>query len=140
MRGEELVMVYSFDIGPIRPPSEAYSLLIRTTKNCPWNRCKFCHTYKGGKFQLRPVEEIKQDIRTARAIKDEIAELSWKSGYGGRLQEAAAIFFSCLHRLDKAGLDVIYVEPVPETGLGRAIMERLNKAASRKKVEYKNLK
>lgn len=87
-------MTYSFDIGPIRPPSEAYSLLIRATINCPWNRCKFCHTYKGGKFQLRPVEEIKQDIRTARAIQDRITELSQGSGNGGRIKETAAIIFN----------------------------------------------
>ncbi len=82
-------MTPSFELGPIRPPSEAFSLLIRVTRNCPWNRCRFCRTYKGQKFQLRPVEEIKQDIKTARAIQDKIKELSWKSGYGGRLRDAA---------------------------------------------------
>ncbi len=82
-------MTYSFELGPIRPPSEAYSLLIRATINCPWNRCKFCHHYKGEKFQLRPVEEIKQDIKTARVICDKIKELSWKSGYGNRVKEVA---------------------------------------------------
>ncbi|MEM2123610.1 MAG: L-threonylcarbamoyladenylate synthase [Candidatus Bathyarchaeia archaeon] len=46
----------------------------------------------------------------------------------GDLREAAANLFSLLHELDKAGLDVIYVEPVPEIGLGRAIMDRLRKA------------
>ncbi|MGC8961947.1 MAG: Sua5 family C-terminal domain-containing protein, partial [Candidatus Bathyarchaeia archaeon] len=46
----------------------------------------------------------------------------------GDLREAAANLFSLLHELDEAGLDVIYVEPVPETGLGRAIMDRLLKA------------
>ena len=81
---------YSFELGPIRPPSEAYSLLIRATRNCPWNRCKFCHTYKGEKFQLRSVEEIKQDIKTAKAIQDKIKELAWESGGGGRIKEAAA--------------------------------------------------
>jgi len=82
-------MAYSFELGPIRPPSEAYSLLIRATINCPWNRCKFCHTYKGKKFQLRTVEEIKQDIRTAKVLQDKIKGLSWKSGYGGRVKEIA---------------------------------------------------
>ncbi len=46
----------------------------------------------------------------------------------GDLREAACNFFSCLHRLDKADLDIIYAEPVPETGLGKAIMDRLRKA------------
>ena len=83
------MMEYSFELGPIRPPSEAYSLLIRVTINCPWNRCKFCHIYKGKKFQLRSVEEIKQDITTAKAIQDKIKEISWKSGYGGSVEEMA---------------------------------------------------
>ncbi len=87
-------MAYSFELGPIRPPSEAYSLLIRVTRNCPWNRCKFCGTYKGEKFQLRSVEEVKQDIRTAKIIQDEIKELSWKSGSGGSVQETAARVFN----------------------------------------------
>jgi len=84
----------SFELGPIRPPSEAYSLLIRVTRNCPWNRCKFCHTYKGEKFQLRPVEEIKQDILTVKAIQDRIKEASWKSGYGDRAPEAARMILN----------------------------------------------
>lgn len=48
----------------------------------------------------------------------------------GDLREAAANLFTCLHRLDEAGLDMIYAEGVPEKGLGRAIMDRLRKAAT----------
>ncbi|MGB7062511.1 MAG: radical SAM protein [Candidatus Zixiibacteriota bacterium] len=51
-----------FEQGPIRPPSEAYSLLVRITRNCPWNRCTFCPVYKGTKFSRRPVEHVKKDI------------------------------------------------------------------------------
>jgi len=82
------------ELGPIRPPSEAYSLLIRVTRNCPWNRCKFCSLYKGQKFELRSVEEIKREITAARAIRDEIKELAWKSGYGDRVGEVAAMVFN----------------------------------------------
>ena len=39
-----------FQIGPIRPPSEANSLLLRVTENCPWNKCKFCMLYKSERF------------------------------------------------------------------------------------------
>jgi hypothetical protein len=56
---EELLAI---EQGPIRPPSEARSLLIRVTRNCPWNRCTFCHTYQGEDFSLRPVAEIKEEI------------------------------------------------------------------------------
>ena len=46
----------------------------------------------------------------------------------GNLREAAANLFSCLHKLDKAGLDIIYAEPVPKINIGKAIMDRLYKA------------
>jgi len=74
-----------FEQGPIRPPSEAASLLIRVTRNCPWNKCTFCHTYRGTKFELRNVEEVKADIQAMKDIADQIAELSWKLGEGGRV-------------------------------------------------------
>ena len=51
-----------YEQGVIRPPSEAQSLLIRVTRNCPWNQCIFCPAYKGVKFSRRTVEEVKKDI------------------------------------------------------------------------------
>jgi len=74
---------FSFEQGPIRPPNEARSLLLRVTRNCPWNQCMFCPVYKGQKFSLRTVEEIKKDIQTARDIADDIKALSWKVGENG---------------------------------------------------------
>ena len=47
----------------------------------------------------------------------------------GDLREAAATLFEKLRRLDQAGLDLLIAEPVPEEGLGVAIMDRLRKAA-----------
>ncbi len=77
-----------FEQGPIRPPNEAQSLLLRFTRNCPWNQCEFCPVYKGRKFSLRSVAEIKDDIRTARAIADEITAASWRIGCGGKITDA----------------------------------------------------
>jgi radical SAM superfamily enzyme YgiQ (UPF0313 family) len=57
-----------YEQGVIRPPSEASSLLVRVTRNCPWNQCIFCPSYKGVKFSRRTVEEVKKDI-------DEMAEV-----------------------------------------------------------------
>jgi L-threonylcarbamoyladenylate synthase len=48
----------------------------------------------------------------------------------GDLREAAATLFAKMRRLDEAGLDFIVAEPVPEVGLGVAIMDRLRKAAA----------
>ena len=102
-------MLSSFELGPIRPPSEAYSLLIRATRNCPWNRCKFCQTYKGQKFELRTVEEIKADIETAGAIQDQVKELALKAGQAGR---SGAIALEGFHRrLVERSVFVIHSRP-----------------------------
>jgi L-threonylcarbamoyladenylate synthase len=46
------------------------------------------------------------------------------------LREAAANLYGAMRRLDEAGLDLIIAEPIPETGIGAAIMDRLRKAAA----------
>ncbi|HJX30659.1 MAG TPA: radical SAM protein [Thermodesulfobacteriota bacterium] len=76
-----------FEQGPIRPPSEAKSLLVRVTRNCPWNKCLFCRTYKGTTFSLRSLAEIKQDMETIKKIYDEIKAISWKLGLKGEVTE-----------------------------------------------------
>ena len=47
----------------------------------------------------------------------------------GDLVEAAANFFAALRRLDAVGLDAIIAEPFPNEGLGRALNDRLQRAA-----------
>lgn len=79
-----------FELGTYRPPSEAYSLLLRLTRNCPWNRCRFCEMYKGHKFELRSVEEIKRDISTVARIRDEIIKPFHHPLYGNNVRKAAA--------------------------------------------------
>lgn len=83
---------FSFEQGPIRPPNEARSLLLRVTRNCPWNQCLFCPVYKRSKFSLRTVEEIKEDIQSARDIADDIKALSWKLGYSGKVNDQVISF------------------------------------------------
>ena len=57
-----------FEQGPIRPPSEAGSLLVRVSRNCPWNRCAFCPVYKNLRFSLRTVDEVLQDLDAMQAV------------------------------------------------------------------------
>jgi L-threonylcarbamoyladenylate synthase len=49
---------------------------------------------------------------------------------GGDMVEAAATLFARLHDLNAMGADRIAVAPIPETGLGRAINDRLRRAAA----------
>ncbi len=74
-----------FEQGPIRPPNEARSLLLRITRNCPWNQCLFCPVYKKQKFSLRTTEEVKKDIQTAKDFADDIKAISWKMGESGQV-------------------------------------------------------
>ena len=53
--------------GPLRPPSEAESMLVRVVRNCPWNRCSFCPAYKREKFSLRNVRDVLADIEKMAA-------------------------------------------------------------------------
>ena len=79
--------MFSFEQGPIRPPSEARSLLIRVTRNCTWGKCAFCGTYRNRKFSKRSVEEVKGDISAAKNIAKEIKALSWRLGQSGEVTQ-----------------------------------------------------
>jgi L-threonylcarbamoyladenylate synthase len=75
-------------------------------------------------------------LNVMRANPDE-----WLIGFGavagddslsasGDLTEAAARLFDCLHRADASDRAAIAIAPVPETGLGQAINDRLRRAAA----------
>ena len=87
----------SFEQGPIRPPNEARSLLLRITRNCPWNQCLFCPIYKKEKFSLRTVEEVKKDIQTAKDFADDIKAISWKMGESGQVTNAVLNYLLSNH-------------------------------------------
>ncbi|MGA8571517.1 MAG: radical SAM protein [Desulfobaccales bacterium] len=79
-----------FEQGPIRPPSEAGSLLLRVTRNCPWNRCRFCSTYKDTQFSRRPLDHVIRDIE---AVSQAARSLSGQGGQAPgdpRARQAAA--------------------------------------------------
>ena len=79
-----------FEQGPIRPPSEAGSLLLRFTRNCPWNKCTFCPVYKGTEFSRRSLDEILHDIDVVGDILDDLQSLSVSMGFDGRVTPAVA--------------------------------------------------
>jgi len=62
------------------------------------------------------------------------AEAALNLSPGGDLKEAAANLFAMLRRLDKNARRIA-VMPVPETGLGEAINDRLRRAAAGKRIQ-----
>jgi len=46
----------------IRPPSEAYSILLQVTLGCSHNKCTFCGSYKDKRFSIKDDEIILSDI------------------------------------------------------------------------------
>jgi radical SAM superfamily enzyme YgiQ (UPF0313 family) len=107
----EKLKEYSFQIGPIRPPSEgaSHSLLIRTTCNCPWSLCKFCYGtfYNRERFQLRSLEEIKKDIDTAKTISQQIKVMAKRLGglsWVGKLIEPSSLYNKDFKKLDQKEL------------------------------------
>ncbi len=79
-----------FEQGPIRPPSEARSLLIRVNRNCPWNHCTFCPVYKRRKFERRSTEDVLEDIRSMGACAERVRERSRQLGCDGEVNRLVA--------------------------------------------------
>nr|HID58977.1 radical SAM protein [Desulfobacterales bacterium] len=46
----------------IRPPSEAFSIILQVTVGCSHNKCTFCGTYKGERFRIKPKSIVFEDI------------------------------------------------------------------------------
>ncbi len=46
----------------IRPPSEAYSILLQVTLGCSHNKCTFCGTFKNKRFAIKDDDIILSDI------------------------------------------------------------------------------
>ncbi len=98
-----------FELGPIRPPSEAASLLVRVCRNCPWNKCAFCPVYKGRSFSRRPVEEVLADLEAMAVLADELRARSWRAGLGDRIDSqvlGALAASEALHDLPEEALQV----------------------------------
>ncbi|PKL35989.1 MAG: radical SAM protein [Spirochaetae bacterium HGW-Spirochaetae-1] len=64
----------------IRPPSEAYSMIIQVTVGCSHNQCTFCGTYKGQKFRLKDISTVKRDIDEASSYGHDFTKAFFADG------------------------------------------------------------
>lgn len=95
----------TFDLGPIRPTSESHSLLIRVTKGCQWNQCKFCNNYRDMQFSLRPLETLKEEIDIMAQYRDLI--LSRKTENGLDMEKIRADYRALKTREEKQCYDML---------------------------------
>ncbi len=98
-----------FEICTIRPPTENDSLTFRLTRNCYWNKCKFCPVYKmGAAFSRRSLDEIRRDIECAKALDDLMRERGIGVSRNSRADygKLAGLAAEILQAGKKAGQDV----------------------------------
>jgi radical SAM superfamily enzyme YgiQ (UPF0313 family) len=62
MNGAEQLEGMHYEGICIRPPSEAYSILLQATVGCSHNKCTFCGTYKDKRFRIKDDDVILNDI------------------------------------------------------------------------------
>jgi len=52
----------------VRPPVESGSVLIRATRGCQWNGCRYCNLYREAASGNRPITEVLDDLDLAAAL------------------------------------------------------------------------
>ncbi len=112
------------EISPIEERPSAPGMLPkhyapRTPIVLDWSE-KSLDLYKDKNIGLLVLQEPKNNLKF-----HSVEVLSTK----GDLREAAANLFAAIRRLDALNLDLIVAKPIPEIGLGRAIMDRLRRAS-----------
>ncbi|MEM0359594.1 MAG: radical SAM protein [Candidatus Hadarchaeales archaeon] len=112
---------FRHELGPIRPPSEggSCSLLLRVVRNCPWSLCKFCYgkPYGRGKFSLRTVEEVKEEILSMEKMVEMLERGKIWEGFslenGDGLHNFLMWFFSGSRTVFLQDADVLFM-PTPK--------------------------
>lgn len=148
-----------YDYPLYRPPSEAGSLILQITTGCSYNKCTFCHVYKGKKFTVKSEEEIEKHIlmgkqydpypekifladgnvlclSTARLlnlldrIKVHFPKVKQISSYAGP-NDLLRKSDEDLTKIRKAGLDLLYVGV--ESGSDK-VLKSVNKGVTREQM------
>ncbi len=142
-----------------RPPSEAYSLIVQVTIGCAHNKCTFCSMFKDKKFRVRNVEEVIEDLKSARSYYRNVDRIFLADGDALCLSNSKLLkilevirelFPECervsvygspqdvlnkteeeLRELAKAGVGIVYIGA--ESGSDK-VLEKICKGATRQEI------
>lgn len=93
---------------------------------CPNTPLKYLSSYNNSNRQNIGLISLSADLKF-----DFEVNVHKKLSLNSSLEDAAHNLFASIRELDKMGLDVILIEEVPRDGIGRAIMDRLDRATAR---------
>lgn len=78
------MVAFTEDVILIRPPCEAWSVLVGVTEGCSWGKCRFCGVYDGKeliqRYRVRPWDSIKLDIDEAWACHQSLPRRAFLAG------------------------------------------------------------
>lgn len=142
-----------------RPPSEAYSLIVQVTIGCTHNKCRFCSMFKDKKFRIRDVEEVIEDLESARRYYRHVEKIFLADGdalclsnakLGVILDAISRLFPECervavygtpkdvlmksedeLNELKAKGIGIVYIGA--ESG-SQEVLDRMDKGATREEI------
>lgn len=64
-RSTDLIKIYNEKI-PIVPPDQYFSLYIRISYGCPWNKCTFCNLYKKENYNIINFSSLKEQVNNLK--------------------------------------------------------------------------
>jgi len=113
-----------------RPPSEAQSLILQVTVGCSHNACSFCAMYRSKRFQVRPLDELREEIAEAARDWPDTRRVFLGDGDGlaaptALLLEVLRELKACLPRLRRVS---IYATPMNLRDKGSADLRELRGA------------
>ncbi|RJX70058.1 radical SAM protein [Vibrio sinensis] len=115
-------MRYEGDI--YRPPPEADAYILQCTIGCSYNKCTYCSMYKNVRYRVRPLEELKEDIRMAKAALGDSVEKVFLSD-GDAISLPTAMLLEILAELYAAFPRLTHVSTYagPQSTLDKSIDE-----------------
>ncbi len=113
----------------IRPPSEARSYILQVTYGCSHSQCTFCGTYLDKPFQVRPPEDVLQDIVLAGQVRPETRRVFLADGDAlvlstGRLVTILDWLADAFPRLERVGIYTNARDLLKKSSADLALLQR----------------